>query len=177
VPCRLRICLLSQVLAPDQLRSIVLHSAVVAGNHHQGRIPLRLLSACGRYAASASLEGDQVTVEGSLTRVASETFVHTRGLTMQTPQDPSNDATNEKQAVEVGDIPVELSFEIGSLCVPMNELETSLQKGYTFSLNHELRTDGVLVRANGAVIAKGELLKIGDLLAVRITGIESHGRR
>ncbi len=96
---------------------------------------------------------------------------------MQTQQEVAQDATTANQAVNVGELPVELSFEIGSLSIAISELESTLKSGYTFNLNRELRRDSVTVRANGAVIASGELLKIGDMLAVRITEIESHGRR
>jgi type III secretion system YscQ/HrcQ family protein len=177
IPSRFRIFMSSPALTSEQLRSMVLHSAVVLGSYQHGKVPVRLVSACGGYEICASLEGDQVTVESSFTRVAGATFDNTRGSTMQTPQEICHDATTTNQALNVGELPVELSFEIGSLSVALGELESSLKSGYTFNLNRKLRHDSVVVRANGAVIANGELLKIGDMLAVRITKVESHGRR
>lgn len=177
LPSRLRIYLLSPPLHVEQLRSLVLHSAVVLGSHQHGRVPVLLVSACGRYEISASLEGDRVTVEGSLTRVTGATPDKIGVSTMESTQEVSDDASTANQAVNVGELPVELSFEIGSLTIALSELESSLKNGYTFNLNRELRHDSVLVRANGVVVANGELLKIGDMLAVRITEIESHGRR
>jgi flagellar motor switch/type III secretory pathway protein FliN len=177
VPSCLQICLSSPAVTVEQLRGVVLHAAVVIGSHQQGKIPVRLVSACGGYEVAASLDGDWVTVESSFKRVAGATFANKRGLTMQSAPAMGDDTSTTNQAVDVGDLPVELSFEIGSLSVAFAELESSLKSGYTFNLNRELRHDSVLIRANGAVIANGELLKIGDMLAVRITGIESHGRR
>jgi type III secretion system YscQ/HrcQ family protein len=177
VPSHLRICLTSPALTVEQLRSLVPQSAIALGSHTHGKIEVRLVSACGRYQVPASLEEDRVTVEGSLLRVPGAAFDNTKGLPMPIPPEASADTPGANQGVNVGDLPIELSFEIGHLNVALGELESSLRSGYTFSLNRELRHDSVVVRANGAVIASGELMKIGDMLAVRITGIESHGRR
>jgi flagellar motor switch/type III secretory pathway protein FliN len=177
VPSRFRIHLLSRSVTKEQLQGLVPQSAVVLGNHRSGKILVRVTSICGRYEIAGRLEGEKVTVEGSLKRVARATFANTQGATMQSSQEPDLDTSAASQTVDVGDLPIELSFEVGALNISMSELESSLQSGYTFNLDRELRDDCVLVRANGVVIANGELLKVGDMLAVRITEIVSHGRR
>jgi len=64
------------------------------------------------------------------------------------------------------DLNVELVFELARLVVPVAELETR-QPGYTFELN--VPVDGLLpIRVSGKVVARGELVQVGDRLAVTL---------
>jgi len=67
------------------------------------------------------------------------------------------------------DLNVELVFELARLVVPVTELE-SRQPGYTFELN--VPVDGLLpIRVNGKVVARGELVQVGERLAVTLREI------
>jgi type III secretion protein Q len=64
---------------------------------------------------------------------------------------------------------VELEFHIGHLTLPFGDLAAELAEGRIFDLGEPLGTQSVSVRAGGVELARGELLQVGDALAVRIT--------
>jgi type III secretion system YscQ/HrcQ family protein len=172
IPLKIFVALSGVTIPANDIKRLVANSAIVVGNCRSAKIPVRLHSACGQYATCAFLEGDQVTVEDYFKPQLYESIDIKEGLTMNTLHDEATGASDMVQPVKVNNIPVELSFEIGRLTITLGELETVLHSGYTFNLNQELKTNSVVVNANGAPIAKGELLKIGELLAVRITEIQ-----
>lgn len=66
------------------------------------------------------------------------------------------------------DIPVELVFEVGRRQITLAELN-DLQTGTTLELDRPVEESLVIVRANGRAIARGELVRIGDAIGVRLT--------
>ena len=172
IPLRVSVLLSSVTITANKLEQLIVNSAIVVGDCHGGKIPVLLHSACSQYEAVATLEGGLITVEDFFKPNLPEATDTKRGLPMDTSNEELTDIQDTKQSVKSTNVPVELSFEIGSLTVTLGELETVLRSGYTFNLNQELKADSVVVNANGAPIAKGELLKIGELLAVRITEIQ-----
>jgi type III secretion protein Q len=68
-------------------------------------------------------------------------------------------------------MPVTLEFHIGQISLPLAELPAALAAGYVIGLNRPLDGDAVTVRANGHTLAYGELVQVGDHLAVRIARI------
>jgi type III secretion protein Q len=69
--------------------------------------------------------------------------------------------------VDLDAVPVHLTFELGETTLPLAQLQR-LQPGQTFDLGRPL-TGAVRVRANGAVIAEGELVEIDGNLGVSIS--------
>lgn len=67
------------------------------------------------------------------------------------------------------DVPVALSFDLGELQLPLSELR-HLAPGQSFDLGRPL-AGAVRVRANGALIALGELVEIDGRLGVALTQI------
>lgn len=68
-------------------------------------------------------------------------------------------------------LPVALEFQIGRVCLPLAELPSALAPGCVIDLGRPLDTTCVAVRANGQLLARGELVQLGDQMAVRISRI------
>ena len=71
---------------------------------------------------------------------------------------------------EMGDIPINLVFEVGQKRISLEELQT-LKSGYTFELDNPANLP-VTIRANGKPIGTGELLKIGEHVGVRVASFK-----
>lgn len=75
----------------------------------------------------------------------------------------------EEKSVSLGDVPLPVIIEVGRLQMSLQKL-TQLQPGNLLELNVRPE-DGVDLIVNGKRIAKGELLRIGESLGVRILDI------
>lgn len=73
----------------------------------------------------------------------------------------------------VADIPIRLSVEAGSARLPLAAL-LALDQGAIVELDR-LADDPLDILANGKLIARGEIVTVGDRLAVRITDIVDSG--
>jgi flagellar motor switch/type III secretory pathway protein FliN len=80
------------------------------------------------------------------------------------------EAQDECGPIDIGDLPVDLDFDIGERRIPLSEVETwtpgSLVVIDPPEINDEIT---VTIRANGKKIAIGDLVKIDERLAVRLT--------
>lgn len=76
---------------------------------------------------------------------------------------------NADSLVNANDIELDLSVEIGSLRISAQEL-LQIQAGNLLELKAK-EQDGVNLVVNGKVLARGELLRLGDHLGVRILKI------
>jgi type III secretion system YscQ/HrcQ family protein len=86
----------------------------------------------------------------------------------------SQPAPTEGNASPVIDtMPIVLDFHLGQACLPLSELSAALTPGYVIELGRPLDSNAVSVRANGLLLAHGELIQVGDQLAVRISRIAS----
>jgi flagellar motor switch/type III secretory pathway protein FliN len=88
-------------------------------------------------------------------------------------QEPSN----QSLSIKASDLPVEITFCLGHVTAPFRELESNYHAGFVITLDEKLHEETVSVKANGVDIAKGELLQVGELLAVRLTRMMKHGSR
>lgn len=79
---------------------------------------------------------------------------------------PVDHQQEEKKPFSPNEIPVQLIVEMGKINIPIQKL-MELQPGNILELNIKPE-DGVNLVINGKCIGKGELLKIGDLLGVRV---------
>jgi len=70
-------------------------------------------------------------------------------------------------------LPVKLSFEVGQKTVKVGDLKT-LQPGFTFKMDNPIDMP-IVIRANGKKIGTGELVKVGEQMAVRITRFTKNG--
>ncbi|MEM7280620.1 MAG: FliM/FliN family flagellar motor switch protein [Pseudomonadota bacterium] len=72
--------------------------------------------------------------------------------------------------IPLSQLPVSLRFEVGHIDVSLDRL-ARVRPGSTFSLEHPLGKQTIHVVANGSLIAKGELVSLGDSLGVRVTHV------
>ena len=86
-------------------------------------------------------------------------------------EDELLEAEDEGEIPEgMGEIPINIVFEVGQKRIALAELQT-LKSGYTFELENPADMP-VTIRANGKVIGKGELLKIGEHVGVRVASFK-----
>ena len=92
-------------------------------------------------------------------------------------QEAANDAQNSSPALMdfVGDVPVQLSVEIGGARLLVREL-LALEAGSVVPLD---RQSGELadVRINGRLVARGDVTTADDRIAVRIVEVIASERR
>ena len=93
---------------------------------------------------------------------------------MSEQQPPAGDGGQQGPASAPADpeagtrkLPVEVSFEIGRLQMPVGKL-AELQAGYVFPVPAQLEGANVTIRANGEAVGQGELVSVGDTLGVRL---------
>ena len=95
-------------------------------------------------------------------------------LTMGPSPEPMDSAGADEsvfhEPIDIADMPVEIRFEAGRIRLRYGEL-CKLQPGYTCELGHTLADQTIDITANGALVARGELVNIGDQLGVRITAL------
>jgi flagellar motor switch protein FliN len=97
-------------------------------------------------------------------------------LDTKTIQRPDEDMQKEENRHShhaealIGDIPVKLTFKVGETQMTFAEL-IDLQPGYIFEMDNDLEKP-VEIKANGKSVGKGELVKIGDRLGVRVLEFE-----
>lgn len=87
---------------------------------------------------------------------------------------PDGDDPPPRSAV-LDSVPILLEFHIATLSLPFGELGEALVPGHVFDLGLTLGPQSVTMRANGTAIARGELIQVGDALAVRIDQLLPHG--
>ncbi len=80
---------------------------------------------------------------------------------------------DDQKILDFRNLQVELVFDIGEKTIPLAELKT-IQPGYVFQLDNTL-AEPVIIRANGLPIGKGDLMKCGDRMAVRVTRLTVEG--
>ena len=88
------------------------------------------------------------------------------GLAMS-PSDTAPPAAASHAPIPVGDIPVQISFDLGERTLTLAELK-ALQPGQTLDLGRPL-SSAVNVRANGALIGRGELVEVDGRLGVTLS--------
>jgi flagellar motor switch/type III secretory pathway protein FliN len=86
-----------------------------------------------------------------------------------------NPAATTDAVTAVDDLPVLLEFRIGQLAVPMNEVAAKLAPGVVIDLEQPVAADTVTITVHGRTLAHGQLVMVGDMLAVKVTRLEGHG--
>ena len=74
--------------------------------------------------------------------------------------------------LQLGQLPVDLRFDVGSLKVSVDRL-MGLRTGSVFQLEHPLDSETIKIMANGSLVAQGELVTLGDVVGVRVTKIHA----
>ncbi len=102
-----------------------------------------------------------------------ETAAATNRRFMMDSAPDRNDSEGASTSAAIDAMPIVLDFHLGQVRVPLSELSAALAPGYVIELGKPLDTNAVAVRANGQLLAHGELIQVGDQLAVRISRIAS----
>jgi flagellar motor switch/type III secretory pathway protein FliN len=84
----------------------------------------------------------------------------------QESQFMTSQRTVEDGGVNVGNLEVQLTFDLGDITLTLKDLE-AMKAGYVLPMEHPL-DDVVHIRANGHLIGRGRLVKIEDRLGVQI---------
>ncbi len=87
-------------------------------------------------------------------------------LSPQTAASAAAGHEQEPKQFSAGEVPLNLIVEAGRITIPIKKL-LELQPGNVLELNIKPE-DGVNLVINGKIIGKGELLKVGEVLGVRI---------
>lgn len=76
----------------------------------------------------------------------------------------------EGDGLAIGDLRIAIDFDIGRRMVPVGEL-SAWQPGAIVQLDPPAIADGVevTIRANGDIVGSGDIVRVDDRLAVRIT--------
>lgn len=86
-------------------------------------------------------------------------------MTQETP--------SSEELESLADLPIELVFEIGRAEFPLNEI-AAMGEGTVLHANPSLASP-VSILANGRLIGKGELIRIGEGLGVRVVRLSTDG--
>lgn len=117
-----------------------------------------------RYVQTCAWQTIKPTLEGPLLKRADPLTIlyTTNGFAMNDPEARDGHASGS-----VGEVPINLVFELGRTEVPLSDLET-VQAGYVFDLRKPL-SQSVDILANGRRVGSGELVRLGDSIGVRVT--------
>ena len=74
---------------------------------------------------------------------------------------------------DLGDLEVQLTFELGRQTVELEQLR-AIMPGYVFPIERS-PDDPVDIVANGRRIGRGEIVRVGDGLGVRLIRLFDHG--
>ena len=162
LPVRMQLCLGETELPLRQLQSLQRGDVVFLMRpfiQNQQQLYLRNESARGPWW------GIPTRLEGTTLHILQAPHVMT-----------STDSSLNSSETDTGDaelsidqIPIRLSFDVGSKVVTLQELQT-MQSGQTLDLGRPAQ-EYVTVRANGAVVGTGQLVEIDGRLGVSIASI------
>jgi type III secretion system YscQ/HrcQ family protein len=157
-------------LSAQALRRLRVGGALLLGSAQAEGLWCRLQWAGGLPAWSAVLNGSALHLRAAVTTTTDIFSATTRSSTMDSLPAGSDDEQARASAA-IDTMPIVLDFHLGEVSMPLSELPAALAPGYVIELGRPLDTGAVSVRANGQLLAHGELIQVGDQLAVRISRI------
>ncbi len=174
VPVEVRLVLAARpVVTREQLRGLRVGGAVVLAPCIDTDIACCVVLPDGAGHCSARLSGNELAITQHLL-VGDPPSLRSSRMS-STLSDPSTETDSPTVEAALAQLPIALEFEIGKLSIPFGDLAARLVTGQVFDLASTLGSESVSLRANGAELARGELLQVGEALAVRITRVLSHG--
>ena len=117
-----------------------------------------------RYRAIARLEENGARVRSALQRI---------NFIQETNAMEAKGAPRVVETDDLGDLEIQLTFELGRQTVELEQLRT-IAPGYVFALGRS-PDDPVDIVANGRRIGRGEIVRVGDGLGVRLIRLFDHG--
>ena len=113
-----------------------------------------------RFSPLVSLSGERQDQSFTITHI------------MQDPA-PEQPTINDELLRTVGDVEVDLTFELGRHEISVGELQ-SLQPGHVITLGQPLDESAVTIRCQGRVAGHGELVQVGDRIGVKLHQFIDH---
>jgi flagellar motor switch/type III secretory pathway protein FliN len=185
LPCEVELLLdVDLQLTRTDLRELRVGGALLLGHvGAAGRRPclIRPLQAAAAWPATwqgSTLlfdKGPRTPRPSASTWSARHTNMNPPNTTAAVTQPQASQAPETAAAGLLDSLPVRLEFLVGQLSLPQGELRSAIAAGGVLQLGHPLDAATVEVRANGVTVARGELVEVGDVLAVRISRIEGDG--
>jgi type III secretion system YscQ/HrcQ family protein len=129
----------------------------------------------------AELQRERVVLRSGLRAGVPPTFTDERSSPMTSSSIAAGSSADALDAdastrAALDALPLTLEFRVGQISMPLAELSGSLAPGRVFELGQTLGPETVSVRSGGVELARGELIEVGDRLAVRIAQLSSaHG--
>jgi type III secretion protein Q len=118
--------------------------------------------------ASCRVDGNRATLIDAPVRIGGD--LHQNWTAADTMTHEGTDTRADD--ADLDDMQIKLLFEMGRLEISLGELRT-LAPGYVFDLGRDPR-HAVEIYAGGRRIGHGEVVKIGEVLGVRIVGLFNH---
>jgi len=110
----------------------------------------------------ARLDGDSLTMV-----VAMTDSVEVGRANVPMPSDGEQGSELEGAPLALLDLPVQLSFELGRLELPLSRL-AELREGSVLPLGQRVAEHLVTVRANGVLVGRAELVRLGEEVALQL---------
>jgi type III secretion system YscQ/HrcQ family protein len=162
---------LARRLAVDaaSLRRLRIGGALLLGAAPRDGLDCVLRCQGQRATALAQWQGDRLRLRGRLSPDALPDTPSNRSASMNTTSTPNAADVTASDALDA--MPITLEFHLGRVSVPLSDLPAALSPGYVIELGRTLDEHAVTVRASGRMLARGELIQVGEQLAVRISSI------
>jgi type III secretion system YscQ/HrcQ family protein len=154
------------------LRRLRVGGALLLGAAQHEGLACRLQWPGAHAAWSAVHSGQQLHLRAPLTTPNEPPAVTPRSATMDAQPDLKSQEQGDA-SLAIDTMPIVLDFHLGHVSMPLSALPAALAPGYVIELGRPLDSNAVSVRANGQLLAHGELIQVGDQLAVRISRIAS----
>lgn len=193
LPLALEIVLAAQPpFCRSELRALRPGGAVLLGRGVDNNLPCALILPGHAGHAPAALRGGQLVLRGRFVAGPPMRPFHSRKPDMKNPSITAPHVDAETAAADAleppagspqdganralfDELPVALDFHLGQISVSLSDLQAELAEGSVFEIDQPLGTETVSVRAGGVELARGELVQVGDMIAVRITRLASRG--
>jgi flagellar motor switch/type III secretory pathway protein FliN len=174
VPAALRILLDEVDMDAAELAALTRHSVVRLDNRTLATDRARVALTAGRMRLIADVSDRHATVVGTALATLPIDAITNGGTRMTDASSMGGNLPQQKpttdgaQHVEVGALPVRLSFSAGGVVIAYDALRR-LAPGFVFELAKRLDDQAITICANDIPIAVGELVAVGDLIGVRVT--------
>lgn len=180
LPLPLSVSLIGPALRRRQVASLAIGDVLVIGQRSTAATSLLLRDPAAQSTLAWSahqVDGGRARITGPLppwpNRHKENAIV---SETESAPPSQADEAAAQPSDHPADRVPVQIEFELGHLQITLGELG-QIEPGYVFELPQRIDQGVVRIRANGNVIARGELVAIGDLLGVRLLNWDGDGRR
>jgi type III secretion system YscQ/HrcQ family protein len=155
-------------LPHEQLRKLSAGAALLLGRAPSDGMPCLLTLPDGRPWRQGVLRHQQIQILGGDTSSA-----HSRRPLMSTAT--ATDLLPGATDAALQALPIDIEVHVGRINLPWSDLGAKLAAGQVVELGPASPTPTVSLRANGLALATGELVQVGDMLAVRIHSVAAHG--